>query len=140
MVYLSILLILLYWLKLSLSLSQVTGIHIVFPFLSIKQNYLTSGFHSTFFPLFSLFFIDVPIQLSPFSHHHFFHPTYTHLPPSITPLPSSMHGSLIHVHLCPLTFFPTLFSSPLPSPLVTVSLSSISMSLVIFCLFVCLFC
>ena len=47
----------------------------------------------------------------------------------------SINGSLIHVHLCPLPFFPTNF--PFPSPLVTISLLSISMSLTIFCLPVC---
>ena len=42
-------------------------------------------------------------------------PIHTHLPPSIPPAFGSIHGSLIHVHLRPFPFFPTLFPSPLPS-------------------------
>ena len=41
-------------------------------------------------------------------------PTPTSHPQSHLPL-GSVHGSLIHVHLRPFPFFPTLFPSPLPS-------------------------
>ena len=40
-------------------------------------------------------------------------PTHAHLPPSIPPPLGSLSVSLIHVHLCPILFFLTLFPSPL---------------------------
>ena len=61
------------------------------------------------------FFIDVWIQLSPFSHHHFPPPTHPHLPPSILSPFGFVHVSFIHFHLPPFPFFPMLFPSSLPS-------------------------
>ena len=59
----------------------------------------------------------------------------THLPLSILPHIVFVHGSYIHVPCLTLLPFPCY--PPSPSLLVTVSLFFISMSLVIFCLFVC---
>ena len=72
------------------------------------------------------FFIVVQVQLSPFSHHHSPHLTHPHLSPSILPLFGFVHVSFIHVPW-----------RPSPTPLVTVSLFFISVSLVVFCLLVC---
>ena len=70
-----------------------------------------------------------------FPHHHFLN--HPHLPPSVLPSFGFVHESFIHVPWWPfLPLLPLLSPPPPPSPLVTVSLL-ISMSAVIFCLFVC---
>ena len=74
--------------------------------------------------------LHFPTTTFPFS-------THPHLPPPIPSPFGFVHGSFIHVHLWPFPIFPRLFPSSLPFPLVTVSLLLISMSLVIFCVFVC---
>ena len=71
-----------------------------------------------------------------------FLPTHSPAPP--TPISHTqsypccgfVHGSFTHVPWRPFLFFPPL--SPPPSPLVTVSLVPISVSLVVFCLLICL--
>ena len=80
---------------------------------------------------FFFFFYVVQVQLSPFSHHQF--PYIIH-PQSIHTLALSM-GPLYMFLDDPSPSFPHYPS--LPSPLVTVSLFFISMSLVIFYLLVC---
>ena len=82
-----------------------------------------------------LFFIVVQVQLSPLPPNTHPRPTHPHLPPLV--LPS------LALSMCALCMFlddpsPTSphYSSPL-SPLVTVNLFFISMTLVIFCLLVC---
>ena len=60
-------------------------------------------------------------------------PTHSYLPPSILPPFVFVHVSFMHVPWWPFPFFPHCYHL-LPSPLVTVSLFLISMSLVIFCL------
>ena len=84
----------------------------------------------------SLFFVVVvQVQLSPFSPHH--SPTHPCLPPLNLPT--------LALSVCPLYMFldglsPVFPHYPSPhSPLVTVSLFFISMSLVIFCFLVCLY-
>ena len=90
--------------------------------ISVLMNVLYSV--SYFFPFFLL--VDDQIQLSPFSHHHC--NPHSHLPPSIlSPLSMFIYNLF--------SSFPCYF--PPPSPLVTVILVLISMSLVIFCLLVC---
>ena len=80
-----------------------------------------------------ILFIVVRVQLSPFSHHYLPPPPP---PPTFDPSPFGfVHGSFIHVPWWPFSVFPTL--SPPPSPLVTVSLFLISMSLIVFCLLIC---
>ena len=83
--------------------------------------------------IYLIVFIVVQVQLSPFSCHHFPPPTHLHLPSSI--LPKLSMGPLYMFLDDPSPSFPH-FSPPL-SPLVTVSLFFISMSLVIFCLLAC---
>ena len=80
------------------------------------------------------FFIVVQVQLSAFSTHNSL-PVYPSPPPTLDPIPfGSVQVFFICVHWWPFPKFPH-YSSP-PSPLVTDSLFFVSMSLVIFCLFV----
>ena len=102
--------------------------------LSTKYSFrATSTFMPLSFLLFSFLFIAVQVQLFPFSPHHspLFHPS---LLPTLEPSPLGfVHVSFIHVPWCTSPYFPPLSLSPL----VTVSLFLISMSLVIFCWLVC---
>ena len=80
------------------------------------------------------FLIVVQVQLSPFSPHHVPHPIHPRFPTSnLLPLGLSMGPlNMVLDGLSPI--FPQYPS--LPSPLVSVSLFFISMSLVIFCLLI----
>ena len=64
------------------------------------------------------------------------HPTHPHLPPSRLP-PLAVSMCPLYMFLANLSSFPP--SAPPISPLVTVSLFFIYMSLVVFCLLVCFF-
>ena len=86
------------------------------------------------FKIWTFFFIFVQIQLFLFSTHNSL-PVYPSPLPTLDPtLFGSAHVFFIYVHWWPLPNCPH-YSSP-PSPLVTDSVFFISMSLVIFCLFV----
>ena len=87
--------------------------------------------------IFSPLFIVVHVQLSPFPTTTTLpYPSYPHLPPMILTPSGFVHVAFIHV---PWWSFPlSLPLFPPTSPLVTVSLFLISMSLVILCLLVCL--
>ena len=70
-----------------------------------------------------------------FPHHHF-HPPQPSPPPTISPTPPWL--CLCVLYTCSLTTLPPFpLLSPPTSPLVTLSVFLISMSLVIFCLLVC---
>ena len=78
------------------------------------------------------FFIDVQVELSPFSPHHS-PPPQPSPPPTLDPTPLWLCPWVLYTcFLTNLPPFPSL--SPPTSPLVTVSLFLISTSLVIFCL------
>ena len=70
------------------------------------------------------------VSISPTTHPH---PSHPHLPPSILPSFGFVQDSFIHVPENT-SLFPSPPLPPPTSPLVTVSLFLISMSLVIFCL------
>ena len=97
-----------------------------YEYTAVKRQ--TYNYYTSFFQI-------VQVQLSPFSCHTFPCPTHPHLPTSILPPFGFVHGSFIHVSWQPFPFFSPL--SPLTSPLVTVSLFFISISLVTFCCLVC---
>ena len=94
-----------------------------------------SDFKNKIIKFYFNFLIVVQVQLSPFSCHHFPHPTHAHLPPSVLPCFGFVHGPFIDVPWQRFPFFLLWSSSPIPS----VSLFFISMSLVLFCLLVCFF-
>ena len=102
-----------------------------FPAFSSCVDNLVSEYWFCFF--YFIFFIVVQVQLCPFSSTTFPCPTHSYLPHSVLPLIGFVPVSSI---LVPWQSFP--FVLPLPSPLVTVRLFFISMSLVIFCLLVLL--
>ena len=85
--------------------------------------------------LFSHFCMLFKYSCLQFPHHHSPHPSHPHFPPLILFLFGFVHVSFIHVPDNPSPFSPHHPSSP--SPLVTVSLFLISMSLVILCLLIC---
>ena len=92
--------------------------------------------HESFrFILFCFNFIVVQVQLSHFPTTTFSSPIHLHLHPQSYPLLALSFGPLYMFLDNPSPFFPCYL--PPPPPLVTVSLFFISMSLVIFCLFVC---
>ena len=81
-------------------------------------------------------FIVVQVKLSPYSPHHS-HPPQPSLPPTCDPTPLWLCPWVLYAcSLMTLPPSPTGLSPP-TSPLVTVSLFFISMSVVIFCLRVC---
>ena len=99
---------------------------IISPFVFLLSSQMIWHFIILYIFL-NIFVIVVQVQLSPFSPHH-----YPHLmldPTPIWPCPCVLYTCSL------MTFF--LHYPPSPSPLVTVSLFLISMSLVIFCLLVC---
>ena len=100
-------------------------LHCIFALVIVCYD--TSFTHALYL-CFNYFFVVVQVQLSPFSP--------TTLPCAIHPQSypfGFVHGSFIHVPWWPFPSFPAL--STTSSPLVTVSLFCISMSLVPFCLF-----
>ena len=99
--------------------------------LYVSRNVFISS--SVFMPFTYFIFVVVQVQLSPFFPHHSPLP-----PPSIWTPFGFVHGSFIHVPWWPFPFVPPL--PTLPHPCDYCQFVLYSLSLVIFCLFACLFC
>ena len=103
----------------------------VFPEISLmKYEKITVCF------LFYFSFINVWIQLSPFSHHHSPPLTHPHLLYSILPFLGFVHGSFRFVGWRPFPFFPHLVTC-LPNPHCLMSVCSLFQCLWLY--FVCFF-
>ena len=115
-----------HFLFINLQISYKFSVYFLFPFILMLFSFIVD-FLKFFFivQLYCLPLSPIPLPCS----------TYPHLPHSILTPIVFVHVSFTHVPWWPFPFFPPL--PPPCSPLVTVSLFFISVSLVLFCSFVC---